>query len=146
MPASSRTFAAPLLAAVALFFTSAATAKDFKPGDLRVCGAKRCVAIMKPAVLRTLSSFYYAGPGQPPTASAPSLGVPTFELKFRNGYLTGIVATAQLDRFLSYGVNLQRFTRATWYRVPARVVVELKRLTKSLEPLFLTEASLQKSH
>ena len=116
------------------------------PGDLRVCGANRCVAIMKRDVLRTVSVFYYHGPGQPPTTSAPSLGVPTFELKFRNGYVTGIVATAQLNRFLSYGVNLQRFTRGTWYRVPARVVAELRRLTRTLEPLPLTQASLQKSH
>ena len=144
MPVFARYLVA-VLAASALLSAPAASAKDFKPGDLRVCGVTRCVAIMKPGVLRAVSSFYYARPGQPPTASAPTLGVPTFELRFRGGYVTGIVATAGLDRFLSYGVNLQRFTRGTWYRVPARVVVELKRMRKSLEPLPLTEASPQKS-
>ena len=145
MPVFARSLVA-VLAGIAVLSTSAASAKDFKPGDLRVCGAKRCVAITKPDVLRTVSSFYYAGPGQPPTASAPGLGVPVFELKFRNGYVTGIVATAQLNRFLSYGVNLQRFTRSVWYRVPPRFAVELRTLTRTLEPLTLTEASLGKSH
>jgi hypothetical protein len=138
-----RLLGALLLAAV-LVFVSAAAAKDFRPGDLRVCNAKRCVSIVKPNVLPTLGSFYYSG-GQPPTARAPRLGAPMFELRFRNGYATGIVATGKLDRFLSYGVNLDRFRRGTWYRVPARLALELRRLTARLEPMRLTRIALAKS-
>jgi hypothetical protein len=100
---------------------------------------------MSPDVVATLGPFYYSG-GHPSIARSPSLGVPSFELRFRgNGYATGIVATRKLDRFLSYGVNLDRFRRGRWYRVPPRLALELRRLTARLEPMRLTRSSLQKS-
>ena len=131
-------------AAAALVCTSVAAAKEFHPGDLRVCGATKCVAITNRAALRSFSSFIYMGP-QPATSPSPSLGAPTFELRFRNGYVAGIVASARLDRFLSYGVYLGRFVRGTWYAMPARASAELRRLTRSLAPFSLTQASLDKS-
>jgi len=72
-------------------------------------------------------------------------GCPYYELRFRNGYVTGIVATQRLDRFLTYGVHDQRFARDTWYRVPRGVSAELRRLTQALRPLRLTRAALAKS-
>ena len=51
---------------------------------------------------------------------ARTLGAPSFELRFDNDYVTGIVATARLDRFLSYGVNTGRFEAGRWYRVYPR--------------------------
>jgi hypothetical protein len=134
-----------LLTALALLCIPAAAAKDFKPGDLRVCGAARCVAIVNPDVLTVVSAFYYSN-GQPPATTRPALAVPFFQLKFKNGYITGIVATSKLDRFLSYGVNLGRFTKNRWYAVPAPFAAELKRLTLSIRPLHLTQAELQKAH
>jgi len=89
-----------LLAAAALAVTPAAIAKDFRPGDLRVCNAHRCVPIMSRAVLPLLNAFYY-GPHEPRVAARPRLGAPAFELRYRNGYATGIVASAKLDRFLA---------------------------------------------
>ena len=85
-----RVFFATLLAASALLVLPSASAKDFGPGDLRVCNATRCVPIVK-AVLPKLRSFYYSGPAlrTGPTA----LGTPYYELRFRNNYVTGIVAT-----------------------------------------------------
>jgi hypothetical protein len=53
-------------------------------------------------------------------------------LRYRNGYVTGIVATRRLDRFLTYGVIDQRFARETWYAVPRRLSGELRRLTVGL--------------
>ena len=53
-----------------------------------------------------------------PRAEAPALGVASLQLHFPNGYVTGIVASRNYDRFLSYGVNLGQFQRGTWYRVP----------------------------
>jgi hypothetical protein len=130
--------------AAALLVLPSASAKDFGPGDLRVCNETRCVPIVKSEVLPQLRSFYYSGPalahvGQPP------LGTPYYQLRFRNNYVTGIVATGQLDRFLSYGVHLERFARNQWYAVPARLSAELRRLTAGLRPLRVTRAALAKS-
>ena len=139
----------PLLVACvvasALLGLPSASAKDFGPGDLRVCNATRCVPIATRAVLPQLGSFYYSGPA-PARLGAPALGAPYYELRFRNNYVTGIVATRQLDRFLSYGVHLERFARNAWYAVPRALSDELRRLTSDLRPLRVTRAALAKSH
>ena len=122
-----------------------ACAKDFGPGDLRVCNATRCVPIARRAVLPQLGSFYYSGPA-PARVRRPALGAPYYELRFRNTYVTGIVATRQLDRFLSYGVHLERFTRNVWYAVPDSFSDELRRLTADLRPLRITRAALARSN
>jgi hypothetical protein len=133
------------LAVTALLAATAAAAKDFDPGDLRACNARRCVPITNRVVLRSLATFYY-GSTRLAGGGSPRMGVPYFELRFRNGYATGIVATAQLDRFLSYGVNLDRFAQGTWYRVPPQAAAELRRLTRPLAPLRLTSSAVAKSH
>jgi hypothetical protein len=139
-----RTFLVGLVATWALLALPSASAKDFRPGDLRVCNAKRCVAIVRRSVLPQLSSFYYSGR---PLARVrrPALGTPYYELRFGNGYVTGIAATRRLERFLSYGVNLRRFHRNTWYAVPRPLSAELRRLTQDLRPRSLTAAALARS-
>lgn len=96
-------------------------------------------------VLDTFAAFYYGEP-KPVKIAAPRLRVPYFQLRFSNGYVTGIVATRRLDRFLSYGVNIGQFRRGRWYRVPASAARELRTLTGSLKPLALTRAAVAKSH
>jgi hypothetical protein len=139
-----RTLLVGLVAASGLLVLSSASAKDFHPGDLRVCNATRCVAIVNRDVLPQLGSFYYGG-----TSTArvrrPALGTPYYELRFRNNYVTGIVATRRLDRFLSYGVNLERFARNRWYAVPSQLSSEFGRLTVGLRALRVTRAALAKS-
>jgi hypothetical protein len=134
--------------ALALFLgllaVPAAAAKDFEPGDLRLCNATRCVHVMDRAAVKALGDFYYAT-GHPPRARAVPLGAPALELRFRNGYVTGIVATAKLDRFLSYGVHLERFARGQWYRMPATVAAELRRLAAGLKPFRVTKERLARS-
>ena len=139
-----RTIAALVVAASALVALPAAGAKDFGPGDVRVCNATRCVPIVDRRVLPSLSRFYYSGR---PLAQArqPALGTLYYELRYRNGYVTGIVATRRVDRFLSYGVHLERFARDVWYTVPRPVAAELRRLTVGLRPLPLTPSALAKS-
>jgi hypothetical protein len=129
---------------LAVLLAPSASAKDFGPGDLRVCNTTRCVAIVNPEVLPLLGAFYYSGP---PLARVrrPAFGSPYYELRFRNGYVTGIVATQRLDRFLSYGVHLERFAPRSWYAVPRRLSHELTRLTADLRPRFVTRAALDKS-
>lgn len=132
-----------VVVAVALLVPSA-SAKDFGPGDIRVCNETRCVAIVNAGAVRQLGPFYYSGPA-PARLRTPALGTPFYELRFPNGYATGIVATQRLDRFLSYGVYLGRFSRGVWYAVPPRLAEELRRLTADLRPLRLTRAALAKS-
>jgi hypothetical protein len=57
-----RTLVAGFVATSALLILPSASAKDFGPGDLRVCNATRCVAIVSRDVLPQLRSFYYSGP------------------------------------------------------------------------------------
>jgi hypothetical protein len=132
------------VAASALLILPSASAKDFGPGDLCVCNATRCVAIVNRDVLPQLGSFYYSGQS-PARVRGPSLGSQYYELRFRNDYVTGIVATRRLDRFLSYGVHLERFARNRWYAVPRQLRHELRRLTVGLRPLRVTRAALAKS-
>lgn len=139
-----RTLLLSFFAASALLVLTPASAKDFKPGDLRVCNRARCVAIVNRDVLPKIGSFYYTGPC-PARVRRPKLGAPYYELRYRNGYVTGIVATRRLDRFLSYGVILERFARDRWYAVPRKLSGEFRRLTVDLRPLRLTRAALAKS-
>jgi hypothetical protein len=140
-----KTLLVGLVGVSALLVVPSASGKDFHPGDLRVCNPTRCVAIVNRAVLPQLGSFYYSGPS-PGRVHRPKLGAPYYELRFRNGYVTGIVATRRLDRFLSYGVVLGRFARDQWYRVPHKASREFRRLTVGLRPFRLSRAALAKSH
>jgi hypothetical protein len=133
-----------LVAASALLVLPSASAKDFGPGDLRVCNSTRCVPIANPVVLPRLGTFYYGGP-PPARILRSTLGAPYYELRFRNGYVTGIVATRRLDRFLSYGVNLGRFARGNWYALPRQLSQELRHLTAGLRPRHITRAALKRS-
>ena len=140
----SRLAGVGLVAAVLLAPAGAATAKEFGPGDLRVCGATRCVPITRRSVLPLLGSFYYSSRPLRSVRAAP-MGAKTYALRFRNGYTTGIVSTSKLDRFLSFGVNTGRFRARTWYRVPARVSAELRRLSGRLRPLRLDAGLVSQS-
>jgi hypothetical protein len=131
-----RPFLVGLLVAAALLVVPTASGKVFKPGDVRMCNAKRCVPIRNRVVLDKLGGFYY-GSYALTTVRAPTHGVPYYELRFRNGYVTGIVATRRLDHFQSHGVNVNRFANGRWYGVPPRVSAELRRLAVGLRPFRL---------
>ena len=55
---------AALVVSLVLCATPAATAKDIRPGDLRVCNHTRCVTITDRYVLRLFASFYYGAIGE----------------------------------------------------------------------------------
>ena len=133
-----------LVVAAVLVCCSAATAKDFGPGDLRVCGAKRCVTIENRDALRSFSAFYY-GDGRATVVGRPRLGAPAFEIRFRNGSAAGIVASAKLDLARVYGLNCGRFRRGRWYRLPTRAAREVRRLTVRLTPLRVTRRAPPRS-
>jgi hypothetical protein len=139
-----RFFAVGLVILLALLGASSAAGKEFEPGDLRLCDGERCVPVMKRAPLHALAVLYYTGP-RPDVVERPGWGAPAYELRYRNGYVTGVVGTAALDRFLSFGVHLGHFRRGAWHRVPPGAARELRRLAAALEPLRVTPAMVRRS-
>jgi hypothetical protein len=117
---------------VVLFAAGSATAKDIRPGDLRICNTAKCVAIFDRGALKTFGAFYY-GPGAVTTAPAPVRRAPAFRLKL-DDMVAGVVATRRLDRVLVYGLNCGRFERGVWYRLPPRAAGALRRVTAGLVP------------
>jgi hypothetical protein len=138
MGASAGRFAGTVLTLAALCCSSSAGAKEFEPGDLRICNAERCVPITDQDVLSAFSSFYYLGP-RPAIAASVRTGAPAFVLRFDNAFAAGVVGGARLDRTLVYGINCGRFRRGTWYRLPLTVATDLRRLVGLVEPPYGTD-------
>jgi hypothetical protein len=126
--------AAALIGSTSLLAVPAAVAKDFRPGDLRVCGRSQCVPIVNRRLLRILSHYYW-GPRRVVGARPVDRGTPAFALRWRDGYASGLVAGAGLDRFRGHGFFCGRFVRGTWYRFPAEATVMFKKLTAGIRPL-----------
>lgn len=133
-PRPPTSIAAALIAATTLLAAPAATAKDFPPGRLRVCGRTQCKPIVSRSLLQVLTSFYW-GPRRVERAGPIRNGAPAFELRYRDGYVSGIVASRRLNRFRAYGFFCGRFERGTWYRFPARAAAALRKLTAGMRPL-----------
>jgi hypothetical protein len=132
-------FAALALGAL-LGFAPPASAKHFGPGDLKLCDNEHCMLIMDRSLVNGLSRFYYSGPA-PAKVRKPRLGTPYLLLKFTDGgHVTGVAATAQLDRFRSGGIDLERFSSDGWYRVPAGIALGLRKLAAGLTPLRVSES------
>lgn len=127
----------PVLVVLAL--PSAAAAKQFRPGDLKICGRSgRCVAIRSQSVLNAMGAFYY-GNGALTEVRAPSNGAPEVQLVFSNGYVSGIAVDGS---FLSYGVKMGRFSTGVWYRLPSSTSRPLVALSGPVQPLRLGECAL----
>jgi hypothetical protein len=120
------------LAVSALFLVPTAGAKEFQPGDLRVCGAVHCRVLTDAATTRAFGALLY-GPGAVASAPTPGLGAPVFRLRFRDGS-AGVILSATVFRV--HGLNCGRFRRGRWYRLP----VPLRGLTAGLKPRLLRPA------
>jgi hypothetical protein len=130
------------LVLVALLVPVQASAKNFRPGQLRICDEQRCVSIADQKVLNALARFFYGAPA-PAEIRAPRLGASYLQIKGSNGYLVGIAATARLDRFRSRGMGL--FGPDSWYRVPARAALALRTLAAGLQPLPVTPSTIART-
>lgn len=131
--------------ALALILVPVSQAKEFKPGDLEVCGSERCVTVLDAKLSAALARHIYTG-SQPATVAGPRLGTRYYQLRFAgNGYVAGIVAGPRLGRWLSYGVVLERFTRGQWYSIPPATAAQLRDLTRSLAPHRLDRAAVERS-
>jgi hypothetical protein len=133
-----------LLVLVLSQVASARTMKQFRPGDLRVCGVHRCVAIRSLRVLDAYNNFYFGRP-LPRRVAGPKKGSLYLRLVHRDGFVAGIAAGSRFNSFLSFGVNLGRFAARRWYVVPAPVAAELRRLALQLSPGKLTRKILARS-
>jgi hypothetical protein len=132
------------LALALVFAPAAARAKNFRPGDLRLCDARTCVDVTDQDVLNALARLFYGQPS-PAEMPAPRLGKPYLQLQFSNGYLTGVVAMDHFNRFLSHGVNMGQFAPGAWYRVPRIAALGLQALSSELQPLRLNRSTIRLS-
>jgi hypothetical protein len=126
--------AGALIATTTLLVVPGAVAKDFGPGDLRVCGRSQCAPIVGKRLLRILNRYYW-GPRPVARAAPVPSGVRAFALRWRDGYVSGLVAGPDLGRFRAHGFFCGRFIRGRWYRFPAEAAATLKRLTAGMKPL-----------
>jgi hypothetical protein len=124
---------------------SARTMKQFRPGDVRACGVRHCVAIRSQRVLDTLARLYYGRPS-PTRTAAPKKRSPYLRLVYRNGYVTGIAAGSRFTHFLSFGVNIGQFAARTWYVVPGPVAARLRLLAPHLSAGQLPRNILSQPH
>jgi hypothetical protein len=103
-------------------------------GPSLVCGRHRCVSIKNPHLARILSDFYWSAE-RPRRAPRVPLGTPGFELRWSDGYATGMVAGTMLKRFRAYGFYCERFQRGKWYWIPPRAAAALRRMTAGMRPM-----------
>ena len=97
-------------AAAVLALAPGASAKEFTPGDLRICNTQRCVAVKSRPALQALFQLYYADPS-PDLAPRARLGARSYQLRYRNDYVTGI---SPAQRSIAFSA-----TASTWGTSPA---------------------------
>ena len=119
------------VAFLVLASAAVALAKDFAPGDIRLCGTDRCAAVMDPDVANEFADFIY-GEDHVRVVRPPRANEPAFELKTSDGLAMGRVSGKRLNRALVYGLYCGRFKRGRWYLVPPRIASELRRLAHRL--------------
>jgi hypothetical protein len=120
----------------ALAFTATAVAKEIRPGELRICGAKQCRVVNDPGQARAFGELIW-GDGPVVRAPTPRVGSAIFQLRFEGGP-TGAIISATAIRV--HGLHCGRFRRGRWYRLPK----SLQGLTAGLEPKGL-RASVPRS-
>jgi hypothetical protein len=127
-------FGAILASALALAAT--ASAKEIRPGDLRICGAAHCRVVKDPGQARAFSDLLW-GPSRVVRAPTPPVGSPIFQLRFRDGPAGAIISATAIR---VHGLICGRFQRGKWYRLPG----SLRGLTAGLKPKRL-RASVPRS-
>jgi hypothetical protein len=110
---------------LALSVATAAFAKEFPPGSLRVCGAAHC-RVVADAQSRAFSALLW-GDRRVTRAPSPRVGAPVFQLRFKDGPAGALISATAIR---VHGLSCGRFQRGTWYRLPR----ELHRLTAGLKP------------
>jgi hypothetical protein len=112
--------------ASALVLAATASAKEIRPGDLRICGAAHCRVVEDPGQARAFSDLLW-GPSRVVRAPTPPVGSPIFQLRFRDGPAGAIISATAIR---VHGLICGRFQRGKWYRLPA----SLRGVTVGLKP------------
>lgn len=108
-----------------LLIAVSASAKEFPPGALKVCGATQC-RVVTDTQSRVFSSLLWGA--RPVTrAPTPPVGSPIFQLRFRDDPAGAIISPTAIR---VHGLNCGRFQRGKWYRLPA----SLRGVTAGLKP------------
>ena len=119
------------IAVAGLLWTAAtAGAKEIRPGELRICGAKQCRVVNDAATARGFASLLW-GESRIRRAPTPRVGSPVYQLRFRDGPAGAIISATSIR---VAGLNCGRFQRGKWYRLPRK----LRGLTEGLEPRRLS--------
>jgi hypothetical protein len=113
-------------AAISLCCSAAVWAKDIRPGDLRICGARHCRTVTDPRETRAFGNLLW-GDGPVVRAPRPPVESRVFELRFADGPAVALIDATAIR---VHGLNCGRFQRGKWYRLPAR----LRGVTRGLEP------------
>jgi hypothetical protein len=103
-----------------------ASAKEFPPGSLMVCGVTQCRVVKDPRESKAFSSLLW-GNGPVTRAPTPRVGSAIYQLRFRSGPAGAIVSATAIR---VHGLRCGRFERGKWYRLP-RV---LRGVTAGLKP------------
>jgi len=111
---------------IALVVAAGASAKEIRPGDLRICGAAHCRVVNDPGQARAFSDLIW-GPSRVVRAPTPPVGSPIFQLRFRDGPAGAIISATAIR---VHGLICGRFQRGKWYRLPQ----SLRRVAAGLEP------------
>ena len=122
--------------AIALVAAAGASAKEIRPGDLRICGATQCRVVNDPGQARAFGNLLW-GSSRVVRAPTPRVGTPIFQLRFRDGPAGAIISATAIR---VHGLNCRRFQRGKWYRLPA----SLRGVTVWLKPKRL-RASIPRS-
>jgi hypothetical protein len=114
------------LVVAGLVVCATGSAKEIRPGELLICGAKHCRTVMDPAQARAFTALLW-GQSPIPRAPTPRVGSPVYRLRTVEGPLGAIINATAIR---VHGLNCGRFQRGKWYRLPARLRV----LGAGLEP------------
>jgi hypothetical protein len=112
--------------AIALVVAASASAKEIRPGDLRICGAAHCRVVNDRGQARAFSDLIW-GPSRVVRAPTPPVGSPIFQLRFRDAPAGAIISATAIR---IHGLICDRFQRGKWYRLPA----SLRGVTVGLKP------------
>jgi hypothetical protein len=117
-----------VLITAGLLAAAEASAKEFPPGGLMLCGATQC-RVVTDAQSRAFSDLLW---GDRPVTRTPTprVGSEIYQLRFRSGPLGAIISPTAIR---VHGLRCGRFQRGKWYRLPPALIgvtrgLEAKRL------------------
>jgi hypothetical protein len=117
--------------AAGLLVGPSASAKEFPPGSLRICGAAEC-RVATVAQSKAFSDLLW-GNRRVARAPTPRVGSPVYQLRFPSGPVGAIISPTAIR---VHGLICERFQRGRWYWLPP----SLRGVTAGMTPIRLWHA------